>query len=95
MEKNTNISLLLKKGRGRWEIIMDILTAIRDEKKMKKTRIMQKAYLDWRTFNRYFEYLVNDGFLADINDNESFVLTSKGWELLERLKDVAKVLDHS
>ncbi len=74
---------------------MDILTAIRDEKKMKKTRIMQKAYLDWRTFNRYFEYLVNDGFLADINDNESFVLTSKGWELLERLKDVAKVLDHS
>ncbi len=95
MEKNTNISLPLKKGRGRWEIIRDILIAIRDEKKVRKTRIMQKAYLDWRTFNRYFAYLINDGFLADFNDNESFALTNKGWELLERLKDVEDVLDHT
>jgi predicted transcriptional regulator len=96
MEKNINISLpFLKKGRGRWEIIRDILTAIHDEKKVKKTRLMQKAYLDWRTFNRYFEYLIKDGFLTDFNDNESFALTNKGRELLERLKDVEDVLDHT
>jgi predicted transcriptional regulator len=40
------------KSRGEWEIILDILRIIYEEKesKVKKTRIMQKAYLDWRRF---------------------------------------------
>lgn len=93
MDKNTGSSLPLKKGRGRWEIIRDILTAIQEDRKMKKTRLMQKAYLDWRMFNRYFEYLLKDEFLTECNDDECFMLTNKGWELLERLKDVEDVLD--
>ncbi len=94
MEEYTNISLPSKRGRGRWEIIRDILTAILEENKVKKTRIMQKAFLDWRTFNRYFEFLLIDGF-AECNKDECFMVTDKGRELLERLKEVENVLDQS
>ncbi len=93
MDKNTGSSIPLKKGRGRWEIIRDILIAIQEDRKVKKTRLMQKAYLDWRTFNRYFEYLLNDGFLC--NDEEFFELTNRGSELLNKLKDVEDVLDQT
>ncbi len=95
MDKNTGSSLPLKKGRGRWEIIRDILKAIQEDRKVKKTRLMQRAYLDWRTFNRYFEYLLNDGFLIGCNDDECFELTNRGSELLNRLKDVEDVLDQT
>lgn len=95
MDKNTGSSLPLKKGRGRWEIIRDILMAIQEDRKVKKTRLMQRAYLDWRTFNRYFEYLLKDGFLIECNDNESFELSNRGFELLNKLKDVEDVLDQT
>lgn len=95
MDKNTGSSLPLKKGRGRWEIIRDILIAIQEDRKVKKTRLMQKAYLDWRTFNRYFEYLLNDGFLIECNNYECFELTNRGSELLNKLKDVEDVLDQA
>ncbi len=95
MEEYTNISLPLKKGRGRWDIVRDILTATLEEGTGKKTRIMQKAFLDWRTFSRYFEYLLNDEFLTDCNEDEYFTVTDKGRELLERLKSVEDVLDHA
>lgn len=88
-------TLPLKKGRSRWDIVRDILKATLEEENVKKTHIMQKAFLDWRTFNRYFEYLLNDGFLTDCNEHECFTLTDKGRELLERLKSVEDVLDHS
>lgn len=95
MDKNTGSSLPLKKGRGRWEIIRDILIAIQEDRKMKKTRLMQRAYLDWRTFNRYFEYLLNDGFLIECKYDECFELTNRGSELLNRLKNVEDVLDQT
>jgi len=95
MDKNTGSSLPLNKGRGRWEIIRDILNAIQEDRKVKKTRLMQKAYLDWRTFNRYFEYLLNDGFLIECKNNECFELTNRGSELLNKLKDVEDVLDQT
>ncbi|MQY53701.1 MAG: hypothetical protein GH149_00125 [Methanosarcinales archaeon] len=43
--------------RSRWEIILDILRVISQEEresegKEKKTRVMQRAYLDWWSFQR-------------------------------------------
>jgi predicted transcriptional regulator len=95
MEEGMNTSLLIKKGRGRWDILGDILKATQEDRKIKKTRIMQKACLDWKTFYKYFDYLLQEGFLEESNNDECFVLTQKGRELLNRIQEVEKVMDQA
>lgn len=82
------------KDRSRWEIILDILHVIKKEKNIKKTRLMQKAYLDWRNFKKYFDYLLEENFICESNpDSGSFSLTENGVELLDRLKKVNELLN--
>ena len=82
------------KDRSRWEIIFDILHVMQKEKKIKKTRLMQMAYLDWRNFKKYFVYLLEENFISESNpDSNSFSLTEDGVELLERLKKVNELLN--
>jgi predicted transcriptional regulator len=82
------------KDRSRWEIIFDILHVMQKEKKIKKTRLMQMAYLDWRNFKKYFEYLLEENFISESNpDSNNFSLTEDGVELLERLKKVNELLN--
>ena len=82
------------KDRSRWEIILDILNVIHKEKKIKKTRLMQMAYLDWRNFKKYFDYLLEENFISESNpDSNSFSLTEDGIELLDRLKKVKELLN--
>jgi len=82
------------KDRSRWEIILDILYVMQKEKKIKKTRLMQMAYLDWRNFKKYFDYLLEENFISESNpDYNSFSLTEDGVELLERLKKVNELLN--
>lgn len=84
----------VRKERSRWEIIADILNVIVIEKNCKKTRIMQKACLDWRNFQRYFDFLLGGEFIAKCNkpDAGSYEITEKGRELLKRLKEVDEIL---
>ena len=82
------------KDRSRWEIILDILYVIQKEKKIKKTRLMQMAYLDWRNFKKYFDYLIEENFIRESNPgSHSFSLTEDGVELLDRLKKVNELLN--
>jgi len=82
------------KDRSRWEIILDILNVIQKEKKIKKTRLMQMAYLDWRNFKKYFDYLLEENFIRESNPgSDSFSLTEDGVELLDRLKKVNELLN--
>ncbi len=82
------------KDRSRWEIIFDILHVMQKEKKIKKTRLMQMAYLDWRNFKKYFVYLLEENFISESNpDSNNFSLTEDGVELLERLKKVNELLN--
>ena len=82
------------KERSRWEIILDILHAVEIEKKIKKTRLMQKAHLDWRNFKKYFDYLLENKFIRESNpDENSFSLTENGVELLDKLKKVNELLN--
>ncbi len=80
-----------EKERSRWEIILDMLKIIQEDNNAKKTRIMQKAYLDWRNFRRYFDFLLEEGFVAKCNPGDCYELTEKGRELLGRLKEVKKM----
>jgi len=82
------------KDRSRWEIILDLLEVMREEGKISKTRIMQKASLDWNSFGRYFNFLLEEGFLSECNPEEGYYTISKnGEELLRRLKGVKEILD--
>ena len=82
------------KGRSRWEIILNMLYFIKKEKKIKKTRLMQKAHLDWRNFKKYFDYLLEQKFIIESNpDVNSYSLTEDGIELLDRLKRVNELLN--
>ncbi len=82
--------------RSRWEIILDILKVISGKgERVKKTRIMQNAYLDWRNFQRHFSFLQEHGFVENNSDPEEgtgYHLTEKGKDLLQRLKEVKEVL---
>jgi len=80
------------KERSRWEIIHDILKATMEEKGSRKTRIMQKAYLDWRNFQRYFDFLLEQGYIADNQEMKSYEPTEKGKELFSRLSEVRDIL---
>ena len=53
---------------------------------------MQKAYLDWRNFQRYFDYLLEEGFITDCDSNY-YELTRKGDELIKRLAQVDELLN--
>ncbi len=91
-KKQGDVCITLRKDRSRWEIILDILNTIQEENKVKKTRIMQRVYLDWRNFEKYLDFLLTEGFIAKCNPDPHYKLTDKGKELLKRLKEVDKML---
>ncbi|VVB55842.1 Winged helix-turn-helix [uncultured archaeon] len=82
---------ILRKDRSRWEIVQDLLKVTKEEKKAKKTRIMHKAYLDWRNFQRYFGFLLEEGFIENCDSN-CYALTKRGEEMIKRLDQVDEML---
>jgi predicted transcriptional regulator len=84
---------IFMKDRCRWEIIMDLLKVIKSEGNGKKTKIMHKAYLDWKNFNQYLDFLINEGLIKNNSlEGNTFEITDKGEELLIKLKAVAEIL---
>jgi len=84
------------KPRSRWDIILDILEGIAmSENRAKKTRIMKKAYLDWRNFQRHFGFLIEGDFIEQIEDPSRgtvYGLTERGKDLKSKLKDVGAIV---
>ncbi len=91
-----NWKCVMKQDRNRWEIIRDILKATTGDNKVKKTRILQRAYLDWRTFNRYFDYLNDEGFITKYkpngSDEEYYKIADKGNSFIKKLKELEDVI---
>ncbi len=75
--------------RNRWDVMSDILEEISWEGRV------QKANLDWKSINRYFDFLMDNGFL-DVGDEpgkgESYKLTEKGQDLLLKLQTLAEMI---
>jgi predicted transcriptional regulator len=82
--------------RSRWELILDILGVISEEgRRAKKTRIMKRAYLDWTSFEKYFDQLLERGFIEKIEDPTSgtiYGLTESGRDLKKRLYEIEAIL---
>jgi len=77
--------------RSRWEIIREILKITQAEKDAKKTRIMNKAYIDSKNFKKHLEFLMNENFINRTNDDK-YIITSDGKELLKKLDDIKAVM---
>ncbi len=84
----------VRKKRISREIILDILTILLEEKKIKKPRITQKAHLDSKTFKKHLDFLLGKDFIVQCNNSEVgyYEITTKGRELLKSLKEVEKLL---
>src|SRR5659263_596971 len=63
-----------------------------NETRLKKTRIMQRANLDWRNFQRYFGFLLEEGLIENCDSN-CYELTKRGEELIRRLDHVDEILN--
>ncbi len=78
--------------RGRWEIFLDILKGLENKNRSRKTKIMQMAFLDWRTFKKYFKFLRENGYIEKCgNPGNEYKITEKGRELLEELEKVESI----
>jgi predicted transcriptional regulator len=84
----------VRKERSRFEIIEDMLVVLTEEKSVKKTRVMQRAYLNWKDLQKYFDFLLEENFIAESNNPGvgSYAITEKGRELLKRIKSVKEIL---
>jgi len=78
--------------RSRWQIIKEILNIIQQEKNVTKTRIMHKAYIDWKNFNKHFEFLIKENLIYRTEENK-YILTNEGKVLLKKLEDINGVLN--
>jgi predicted transcriptional regulator len=72
--KVSDLGLGKKKNREKLEIVRDILSAVLEE--TKKTRIMYKANLSYRVFEKYLNSLLESG-LVECNDDSSYLITWK------------------
>lgn len=80
--------------RSEHEILSDIFDVLMEKDgKSKKTRLMNRACLDWKNFKRYFEFLSDEGYIEPLEeDPDIYAITEKGRELNKRLKGVMEVL---
>jgi len=69
--------------RGKLEIIASILEAI--ERGGSKTRIQYNSYLNYKSFERYLDLLI-DGRFVEVNP--TYRLTERGKNLLEKLREL-------
>ncbi len=68
---------ILKKERSRWDIIMEMLRLTQEVHGTKKTQIMHNEFIDWRIFDKYFHFLLNEGFIAKCNPEKTIILQKR------------------
>ena len=73
----------LGKHRSRLQILERVLSVISDNKEVRKTQIMYKAYLSYKLLNKYLCDVINSGLVFQDNVNY-YRLTPKGEKFLAR-----------
>ncbi len=78
--------------RSRFEIYMDIMTALTDGPK-NPTRLMYTTNLSWAPLQECLKSLINQGLVQESGQNsnrKSYALTQKGNDIIGRYKDFMK-----
>ncbi len=52
------------------EIVHDILNVAKNNNSSTKTKLQQMSYIDWRGFQKYFDFLLSNGFIKRNNSSE-------------------------
>lgn len=72
------------------EIEYDILSTIKDNKNIPKTRLMNKVNLNYDVFMKYIELLKSQGYIEE-RDN-SFMITEKGTSRIQDLMRLKRLI---
>jgi predicted transcriptional regulator len=87
----------MAKKRERLEVIKDILRSIRENRKIKPTRLLYASNLSPQMFKEYINELIEKGFISlDIDDKEkkTFSLTEKGNNFLEEYRIIENFVEN-
>lgn len=82
--------------RNRLEIIRDILKIIQENKNsIKITPLLRRSNISSLKFKEYYSELLEKEFIKEINtkDGKRIVLTSKGFQYLEKYKTIVGFID--
>lgn len=85
------------KKRERLDVIKDILSAIRENRKIKPTRLLYASNLSPQMFKDYINELIGKGFIKlDIDEKEkkTFSLTNKGNNFLEEYRVIENFIQN-
>lgn len=86
---NEAVSLMQKRG---WlEIIASILSSL-EERRLKKTHIINNAKIDSRTASKYISFLLGRRLIAKSSDDSLFEITEKGKILLKSYSNILEML---
>jgi len=82
--------------RSRFEIYMDIMTALSDGPK-NPTRLMYTTNLSWAPLQECLKALIDQGLVQESGHNssrKSYALTQKGSDIIGRYRDFMKDVSH-
>ncbi|HZD43609.1 MAG TPA: winged helix-turn-helix domain-containing protein [Methanomicrobiales archaeon] len=82
-----------RRERSQGEIIQDLLEVTIQERPVRKTYVMHRANLSTRTFERYFAFLLCEGFItSSAGEWETYTVTESGRDLHKKLKEVNRLI---
>jgi len=87
----------MAKKRERLEVIKDVLKSIRENKKIKPTRLLYASNLSPQMFKEYINELLSKGFInfdLDKKQKKTFLITKKGNEFLEQYKIIENFVEN-
>lgn len=91
-----NQKFKMARKRERLDVIRDILMAIRNNRKIKPTRLLYASNLSPQMFKEYINELIGKSFISlDIDDKEkkTFSLARKGNDFLEEYRVIENFIE--
>ena len=85
------------KKRERLNVIKDILNAIKENRKIKPTRLLYASNLSPQMFKDYINELISKEFIKldiDAKEKKTFSLTQKGYEFLEEYRIIENFVEN-
>ncbi len=90
-QKTRDVQSMIKNERGRWDIILEMLKATQMENDPGNRHSLHEEF-SLKKFENYFDFLQNEGFIAEFNPGNNYYLTEKGKRLLEGLNKINNIL---
>ncbi len=91
-QKTRDVQSMIKNERGRWDIILEMLKATQMENDPENRHSLHEEFINLKNFDKYFEFLQSEGFIAEFNPGNNYYLTKKGKDLLEGLNKINNIL---